>query len=138
MPMDFIQQHLFLIAVVVGSLFAFLYLTFKGRAGKLVSASEATLLMNRENAIFLDVRSREEFIKGHIPHARHLALEGFQKAIESLKDFKETPIIAYCASGVRSEKALKLLKSAQFQKLYNLDGGFEAWSSANYPTKKGM
>ncbi len=138
MPIDFIQQHLFLIAVCLGSLFAFLYLTFKGKTGEAVNNSEATLLMNRENALFIDVRNKDEFIKGHIPGARHLALENFQKTIESLNAFKETPIIAYCASGVRTEKALKLLKSAQFQKLYQLEGGFDAWSSAGYPVKKGM
>ncbi len=138
MPIDFIQQHLFLIAICLGSLFAFLYLTFKGKTGKAVNNSEATLLMNRENALFIDVRNKDEFIKGHIPGARHLALENFQKTIESLNAFKETPIIAYRASGVRTEKALKLLKSAQFQKLYQLEGGFDAWSSAGYPVKKGM
>lgn len=138
MPLDFVQQHLFLVAVCLGSLFAFLYLTFKGKTGKTLSTSEAILLMNRENALIIDVRNKEEFIKGHIPNARHTALENLQKTLESLSAFKEKPIIAYCASGVRSEKALQLLKSAQFQRLYQLEGGFQAWSSAGYPTQKGM
>ncbi len=134
---EFIQQHIFLIAVVVGSFTAFMFLTFKPRAGKLVNASDATFLLNRENARFIDVRSLDEFQKEHIPNAQNVPLDVLMKeGAARLEAYKNAPLILYCASGIRAEKACAVLKRAGFEKLHNLEGGFDSWLSANHPTQK--
>lgn len=136
MIFPFIQQHLFLIAICLGSLIAFLFLTFQQKVGKVLNNADATFLMNRENAKVIDVRTKEEFLKGHIPNAKNMPLSKFKEEWIQLKNNENVPLIIYCQSGIQAEKALKILKENHFQKLFNLEGGFQSWVAAGYPAQK--
>jgi rhodanese-related sulfurtransferase len=103
----------------------------KGVAG--VSVAEATLLLNREEAMVLDVRETHEWSAGHIPNARHIALAQLDKRFSEIDKFKERPIIVCCASGNRSSSACGALKRAGFLRVYNLAGGIGAWTEAGLP-----
>lgn len=131
--MDFVQQNLMWVisAVVSGSM---LIASFFRVGGKNVSVPEATLLMNREDAVIVDVRESGEWSTGHIPNARHIALGQFDKRIGELDKFKARPVILCCASGNRSSSACGALKKAGFERVYNLDGGMRAWRDAGLPT----
>lgn len=74
----------------------------------------------REGAIIVDVRTNGEFKSGHIKDSKNIPLPELNKQLSKLD--KEKPIIACCASGVRSGSAKRILKSSGFQ-AYN--GG--AW-----------
>lgn len=135
--MDFVEQNLMwvIVAVVSGSM---LLASFLRAGGKNISVSEATLLMNREDALIVDVRESGEWSAGHIPNARHIALGQFEKRIGELDKFKARPVILCCASGNRSSSACGALKKAGFERVYNLDGGIRAWGDAGLPiTTKG-
>lgn len=135
--MEFIQQNIFwvLAAVVSGAL---LIASFVRGGGKGISATEATLLINREDALILDIRETNEWSAGHIANARHIALGQLGKRLSEIDKFKEQPVIVYCASGNRSASACATLKRAGFAKVFNLAGGINAWSSAGLPvTSKG-
>ena len=81
------------------------------------------ILQNNENAVLLDVRSPQEYEEGHLAGAINIPnYELYYKAPRLIKD-KETIIIAYCTLGLRSKKALKILKKIGYKNLYHLDSG---------------
>lgn len=137
MPMDFLAQNVLLVAVVVGSLAGFLWLTLVKPAGTPANPGLVTQLINHEEAMVVDVRSKEDFAKGHIQNARNMPLDTFEAQAEQLDKFRDKPVVVYCTSGMRSAKALAILKKAGYSRIYNLDGGLDAWSAAGYPLRKG-
>ncbi|HUG66528.1 MAG TPA: rhodanese-like domain-containing protein [Pirellulaceae bacterium] len=81
----------------------------------------------------LDVRSPEEFDKGHIPGAEHLFVADMRRRIDGLD--KERPIATYCASGYRASLASSLMQSRGFKHVSNVPGSWEAWTQAGYPVE---
>lgn len=122
-------------AVVSGGMLA---ASFFRAGGKGVSVTEATLLINREEAVVIDVRETQEWSAGHIANARHLALGQLEKRVGELEKLKNRPLIVCCASGNRSSSACGTLKKAGFERVFNLSGGIAAWKDAGLPvTSKG-
>lgn len=136
-PMEFINQNIMLVAIIAVSALGLLWPLFMRSAGNSVNPGEATLLINREDAHIVDVREVAEFASGHLPEAKNIPVSKLTERIAELEKFKEKPIILCCASGMRSSKAAGELKKQGFTRLYNLDGGVDAWVGAGYPVKKG-
>ncbi|MDP2810887.1 MAG: rhodanese-like domain-containing protein [Rhodocyclaceae bacterium] len=130
--MEFIQQNIVWVGLAAVSGGMLLWQTFRG-TGSNISVMEATVLLNREDAVVVDVRETHEWSAGHIPNARHIALGQFDKRISELDKFKARPVIVVCASGNRSSSACGTLKRAGFEKVFNLSGGIGAWTGANLP-----
>lgn len=137
MPMDFINQNILLISLVVVSGLAVLWPLLMRPAGNVVNPGEATTLINREDARIVDVRESGEFADGHLPDALNIPVAKLTERIGELEKFKDKPLIFCCASGMRSNKACAELKKQGFTKLYNLSGGVDAWVGAGYPIRKG-
>ena len=137
MPMDFINQNILLIAVVVVSGLGLLWPLVMGGAKNEVSPAQATLLINREDAHVIDVREVDEFAAGHLPEARNVPLAKLADRISEIEKFKDKPVIVCCASGMRSAKACGELAKLGFAKVHSLAGGVDAWVGAGYPIKKG-
>jgi rhodanese-related sulfurtransferase len=135
--MDFVQQNLmWVIAAAVSG--AMLISSFVRGGGKGISVPEATLMINREDALVLDVRETSEWSTGRIPNSRHIALGQLAKHLSELEKYKEKPVIVVCASGNRSSTACGTLQRAGFARVFNLNGGMGAWSGAGLPvTTKG-
>ena len=74
----------------------------------------------KKGAIILDVRSKEEFQRGHIKGALNIPVNVLGNNLDKLK--KDKPIIACCASGMRSASAKSVLKSNGFTEVYNGGG----------------
>lgn len=82
-----------------------------------------------ESAQLLDVRTPQEFMQGHINGAVNINLfeQNFVEQVK--KEFKtDEPVLLYCRSGKRSARAAAQLRKAGFQEIYDLQGGFLAWS----------
>ena len=137
MPMEFINQNILLIAVIVVSAGGLLWPLFVRSAGNEVNPVAATLLINREDAVVIDVREADEYAAGHLPEARNIPLAKLADRAAELEKFKDKPVIVCCASGMRSGKACAELTKLGFAKLHNLSGGIDAWVGAGYPIKKG-
>lgn len=137
MPMDFINQNILLVSLVVISGLALLWQILMRPAGNEVNPGEATTLINREDARVVDVREAGEFASGHLPDALNIPVAKIGERAAELEKFKDKPIIFCCASGMRSGKACAELKKLGFTQLYNLAGGVDAWVGAGYPVKKG-
>jgi rhodanese-related sulfurtransferase len=128
--------NLVLIAIVLISGGMLLWPTLKrgGRSG--VSAAEATQLINRRNAVVVDLRSGEDFAKGHLPSARHLEFAELQAKVGQLVKNKSNPVLLVCQTGQQSHKAQRLVKDAGFAEVHVLDGGVNAWQQAGMPVVK--
>jgi len=98
-----------------------------------ITPAELTRLMNRENAVVIDVRSQELFSKGHILNARNIPEADLQSRHKELDKLKSNPMVACCDSGVSSPKMARSLKAMGYEKIYVLKGGIHAWQNANLP-----
>lgn len=136
--MEFIKQNIYLVllAAVSGLALAFDFLRDAGASNGL-SAVEATLLINRENAVVLDVRDAAEFAAGHIANARNIPLAELDTRKAELNRFKSKPLVVVCQSGTRATKAVAALHGAGFEKAANLAGGLTLWQKDGYPLVKG-
>ena len=136
---EFIAQNLFLfialavivvllvVNIVIGSIYG----------GTHVSPTEATNLINRDNALVVDVRDHAEFATGHILDALSFPLKELKERFGDLEKHRGRPIVINSRAGSDAVKAAKLLKKAGIEKVYRLQGGMLAWQNANLPLAKG-
>lgn len=101
-----------------------------------VSPSESTQMINRDDALILDVRESNEYSQGHIINSLHIPLSGLKTRMKDLEKHKAKKIIVACRSGHRSSQACANLKKEGFEQVFNLSGGVMAWESANLPLIK--
>ncbi|OIQ25381.1 rhodanese-like domain-containing protein [uncultured Vibrio sp.] len=137
---DFFQQNMILSLVWVG-LFIALIMSFvkAARAAyKEISANEVTLLMNREEGVVVDIRSKDEFKKGHITDAVHILPSDIKEGnLSSLEKHKSNPIIVVCKTGQTAAESANLLAKAGFENVNLLKNGLSGWSEANLPLVRG-
>jgi rhodanese-related sulfurtransferase len=134
----FVQENLLLIVVafVSGAMLLWPYVRRVG-GGPSVSAAQATQLINREDAMIVDVRDPGEYGTGHILGAKNVPLSRINAGgAEIAPKRKDKPVIVYCDTGSRSAKAAAALKSQGFAKVVNLSGGLSAWQQAGLPVEK--
>jgi rhodanese-related sulfurtransferase len=136
--LEFIQQNIILVvtAVVSGILLLVMSARRPGGANAL-TPTQATMLINRENAQVIDVRESDDYVAGHLPEARNFPAGRLEERAVELDKLKDTPLILVCQSGVRSTGACKQLEKLGFTKVHSLDGGINAWREAGLPLKKG-
>ena len=85
-----------------------------------------------ENGTLLDVREREEYREGHLEGAISLPRGFLEMRVEEAVADKSTPVIAYCAGGVRSLIAARTLKEMGYENVVSMSGGYTAWKNAGY------
>ena len=93
----------------------------------------AVQIVERENGVFLDVRSSAEFARGHIVRAVNLPADDIPKRVKEISRYKEKPVVTVCQSGVRAKHAVRKLAELGFQKPAALSGGMSAWRDAQLP-----
>jgi rhodanese-related sulfurtransferase len=131
----FFIDNIFIVALVLLSGGALLVPAVMRRGPK-VTLLEATQLMNQGKALILDVRTPAEFATGHVRDAKNIALNELAAKMAELAKYKDKPVIVVCQSGIRSTKALTLLKKAGFNQVVCMDGGMADWHKQGLPTVK--
>jgi rhodanese-related sulfurtransferase len=101
-----------------------------------IAPQDAIRLMNR-GAVVLDLRAAEQYAAGHLAGARRLDGEQILKAGDTLKKYKQKPVIVYDESGSLGTSAARRLKAQGFEHAFNLRGGLSAWRAENLPLEKG-
>ncbi|MCS6974544.1 MAG: rhodanese-like domain-containing protein [Cyclobacteriaceae bacterium] len=93
-------------------------------------------LKEKADKIILDVRTPEEYSDGHIPGSVMIDYykSDFRQQINKLD--KTKPVFVYCASGVRSSSAAKILVQSGFTQVFNLQGGINAWYRSGKPIER--
>ena len=135
--MEFVRNNLLLIAVALISGAMLLWPLVRMRTGgPRVNSAQATLMINREDALMLDVRDPAEFAAGHAIGARNVPLARIDEGTGELARRKDRPLVVYCDGGERSTKATAALAKQGFAKVVSLSGGLGAWQSAGMPIEK--
>jgi thioredoxin len=104
----------------------------------MLSAIEfSTKIKELKTATIVDVRTPDEFSKGHLVNANNYDWNGnnFDKQIAPLD--KSKPVFVYCLSGGRSSSAANKMRSVGFKAVYELSGGIMKWRSENLPETSG-
>jgi rhodanese-related sulfurtransferase len=98
-----------------------------------LSVTEFSTKIAEAGVITLDVRTPGEFNDGHIEGALLIDFQSgnFENEIESLD--KNQTYAVYCRSGSRSGQAVKVMREAGFNDIYNLDGGVIDWTNSELP-----
>jgi rhodanese-related sulfurtransferase len=107
------------------------------RGYKTLRPAGLTALVNRDNALVIDLSSTSEFEKGHIPGSRNIVQSQFDPENKQLTAAKALPVVTVCRTGQASAAAAARLKKAGFEQVYWLDGGIAAWQQADLPLVKG-
>ncbi|MEM6405907.1 MAG: rhodanese-like domain-containing protein [Pseudomonadota bacterium] len=135
--LEFASNHLWLVAAFVAVSAALAWnLISHGRDKQTIGPQEATRLINREQAVVVDVRPVNDFKTGHIINAHNIPSNGLKDQLKVLQKYRNKPIIAVCRSGMTSATACKTLRKEGFSQVYNLQGGMQAWETANLPIRK--
>lgn len=102
---------------------------------EVISAEEMNALTEIESVQLVDVRTPEEFNKGHINNAQNIDYyaDDFENQITRLD--KSKPVLVYCQKGGRSAKCAEKMKNAGFVKIYDLEGGIAKWKFKGFEIK---
>lgn len=134
---EFIGHHPFLAAGALVAALAVIAFEIKERIQKFAALSAAQVVRHmNQGALLIDLRPREAFDAGHIGEARNVPAAQIESQAESLKKWRDRTVITYCDSGATGAGAARTLAKLGFTKVFNLDGGLNAWVKDNLPLTK--
>ena len=136
--MEFVRNNLllFVVALVSGGMLLWPFVR-RTTGGPWVNPTQATQLINREDALIVDVRDANEFATGHVLGAKNLPLARLEAPGADLAKRKDRPVIVYCdGAGQRANKAASALRKQGFTRVVSLSGGIGAWQQAGLPVEK--
>lgn len=128
---EFIGNHWWLVGIW-GAFLAALMWDNNQRAGQSVSTAQATAMINRENALVLDIRDKKEFSEGHVANSLNIPYANLAKRMNELDIHKHRPIILVCKTGTTVSVAGKMLREKGYNAL-RLNGGMMEWNAQNLP-----
>jgi adenylyltransferase/sulfurtransferase len=103
-----------------------------GSAYEITPIEVSTWLQREDRPFLLDVREANEWEIGHLPDAVRISVNELPARMHELDSARD--MVVYCRSGVRSGRAVELLRGAGFRKLKNMLGGILRWSDDVDPT----
>ena len=124
-----------LAALTVALIFTEIAGLFRGY--KALGPAQLTGLINRDNALVVDLRPQADFEKGHIPGSKNVQLSQFDPENKQLTAARALPVVLVCKTGQTAGAAAGRLHKAGFERVYVLDGGIGAWQQADLPLVKG-
>jgi len=89
----------------------------------------------QQGALFLDVRSQEEWAQAHVPNSIQIPLDELQGRLDELP--RDRDIVVVCLSGLRSKEGVSLLRQVGFDRVTCLSGGLQTWRATGYPVEAG-
>jgi len=128
---EFIGNNPMLVMAWVFTLMMLIF-TERQKGGKSASPAEATRMINKEDAVVLDIRGKKEFSAGHIANSLNMPLADLDRRMTELNPHKEKPIVVVCNMGQTAGTACRKLKAAGFNPV-RLSGGMTEWRGQNMP-----
>ena len=135
----FAGRHPFLSLALGGITLALIYNEIAGRLSgfRRLGPAQLTALINRDNALVVDVRPIVDFEKGHIAGSKNVQMSQFDPENKQLAPAKAVPVVLVCKAGETATGAAKRLRKAGFTNVNVLEGGIQAWQGADLPLVKG-
>ena len=133
---EFIGNH----PLLVGAFLLILALFVRNelvRGGRAVTPQELVNLVNRDGAVVVDVRDKNEFSEGHIVGAINVPHTALANRLAELEKYKERPLVLACKMGQHAGASGTVLRKAGFQNVSRLKGGVAEWRNQSLPVVKG-
>ncbi|WP_339226661.1 rhodanese-like domain-containing protein [Oceanobacillus sp. FSL K6-2867] len=118
--MDIIQ---WIIVIIIAAFLINRFMPAKGITS--ISVQEAKSKFKDNEVQFIDVRTPGEYKANHRKPFKNIPLSNLPGKMNTLD--KEKEVVVICQSGMRSQRAAKMLKKQGFQRIYNVKGGMGAW-----------
>jgi rhodanese-related sulfurtransferase len=131
----FVTKHWELSGAFVTLLMMLMFLE-KRRSGTVVSPQQATLMLNRDQAVFLDVRDKKEFGEGRVAGSINIPFATLKEHTSELEKYRDKQIVIVDKAGQHSGAAGKTLKAAGFENVCRMSGGISEWKNASMPLVK--
>lgn len=132
---EFIGNHIELSGLFFALMLA-LWFSEKSRSGKAVSPQAATLMMNKDEAVIVDIRDKKEYSEGRITGSVHIPFDSLKERAVELKKFEGKQIILVDKMGQHASMAGKLLQTEGFENICRMSGGITEWKALNLPLVK--
>ncbi|MGI9250370.1 MAG: rhodanese-like domain-containing protein [Pseudohongiellaceae bacterium] len=129
---EFITNHLVLAGCWLITLLA-IVVYHRRIGGQAVGSQQAVMMINRQDALVLDIRDKKEFETGHVTQAINMPLINLNKRMVELKKHQDKPIVVVCKMGQQSGEAVRTLKDNGYQQVYKLAGGIAEWKAQSLP-----
>lgn len=136
---EFVQNNLILVMIFVALvvwLIAHEWARFT-RKYKMLTPAQLTQLINRENALVIDISPHADYERGHILGAKSVLMSQFGPEHKEIAKAKDQPIAIVCRSGQTAAIAAEKLTKAGFANVHVLEGGMMAWTQAELPVVRG-
>jgi len=133
---EFFQHNILFFAAGFVVLATLVTLEFRdiSHRGSSLSPSALTRAVN-DGAMLVDLRSANDFNKGHIAGAINVPFAQLEHKLERLGE-QQGVVVLYCDKGSVASKATKQLKEKGFSEVKQLVGGMMAWQAAQLPVAK--
>lgn len=134
--LEFASNHIYLFAALFLVSAFLIYNLITGMDKTAVPPHQATIMINQQDAVVVDVRPMVDFSAGHIINSINIPLNSLKNQLNRLEKHRQKPIIVACRSGAQSSSACKQLRKEGFEHVFNLKGGLLAWQDANLPVSR--
>ena len=132
---EFISNHYILV-----SAFVFLLVAFVINEGKLggaaITPTNLVNLVNREDAVLVDIRDTKEYSAGHIAGALSMPVSSIDARIGEMEPYKDKPVVLVCKMGQHASAAGRKFKALGFENVRRLSGGMAEWTASSLPVVK--
>ena len=129
---EFIGNHLYLSFMWVVTL-GVIIMYHQRTASSSVGPQQAVMLINRKEAIVVDVREKKEFESGHIVDSINIPMTKLKQRITEVWKYKDKPMVVVCKLGQHSGQAAKILQEAGHADVVRLAGGLTEWKAQSLP-----
>lgn len=135
---EFTNNHLWLTAALVGSLFLVIFTEFRlqSSSGVNVSPADAVQLINNDGQV-IDIRPAEAFAAGHIAGARNLTPDQVGSNEDRLDALKGSKLIIACQNGLQCSRVVSDLRRKGYGDVFALKGGIAQWQQDGMPLVAG-
>lgn len=133
--LEFIGNHPFLVTAFLVLLALFIRNETR-RGGRSVTAQQLVDLVNKENALVIDVRDKKDFDAGHIVDALNIPHTSLDSRVSELNKHRDRPIVVACKMGQHSGTAGTILRKHGFENVSRLTGGVTEWRNQSLPVVK--
>lgn len=128
------QQWMLVIALMM--MVAMLMFHESQKSGQSVTPQELVVLMNKKQAVVVDLRDSNDFRAGAITDAINIPFAKLAASVGELENHNNVPIVLVCKLGQHTGAAGKILKANGFDDVYRLSGGMSEWGNSRFPTVK--
>lgn len=136
---EFIQLHpllcLLWVVLLVAVIYSFVMPLMSNVKG--ISHQILTQIVNKEDGVVFDIRSADQYRKGHISGAVNVPQSQLKSGpYSAYEKYQQVPVIVACDAGNQAGPIARKLAKGGFEKVYYLQGGMNAWAGANLPLVK--